>query len=115
MLDIVRANTKSVFTWVIVIGIVVGFAVNFGPGSLSKGGCTGGSVPYAARVNGTTIPASEWERQYRQLYQVVRQQAGEAFTRELADQLGLPSQAMEQVVERELVIQEARNRGLAVS
>jgi peptidyl-prolyl cis-trans isomerase D len=66
-------------------------------------------------VNGKIIPASEWERQYRQLYQLVRQQAGESFSRDLADQLGLPAQAMEQIVDRELVIQEARRRGLTVT
>ena len=72
-------------------------------------------MPYAARVNGKTIPASEWERQYRQLYQLFRQQAGDGFTRELADQLGVPAQAMEQIVDRELVVQEARRRGLVVA
>jgi peptidyl-prolyl cis-trans isomerase D len=116
MLDILRANTKSTFTWLIVIGIVVVFAINFGPGSLSKGGggCAGGSAPYAARVNGKTIPASEWDRQYRQLYSLFRQQAGDAFTRELAEQLQLPSQAMDQIVDRELVVQEAKRRGLTI-
>ena len=116
MLDILRANTKSTFTWLIVVGIVVVFAINFGPGSLSKGGggCAGGSAPYAARVNGKIIPATEWERQYRQLYTMFRQQAGDAFTRELADQLGIPAQAMDQIVDRELVVQEARRRGLTI-
>jgi len=116
MLDILRANTKSTFTWLIVGGIVVVFAINFGPGSLSKGGggCAAGSAPYAARVNGKTIPAAEWERQYRQLYSMFRQQAGDAATRELAEQLNLPAQALEQVVDRELVVQEARRRGLSV-
>jgi peptidyl-prolyl cis-trans isomerase D len=115
MLDILRANTKSAFTWLIVLGIVVVFAINFGPGSLSKGGCGAAATPYAAQVNGKSIPAAEWEQQYRQLYVLYRQQAGEAFTRELADQLGLPAQAMEQVVDRELVVQEARKRGITVS
>jgi peptidyl-prolyl cis-trans isomerase D len=116
MLDILRANTKSAFTWLIVVGIVVVFAINFGPGSLSKGGgCSGPGTTHAAVVNGRTIPASEWERQYRQLYQLVRQQAGDSFSRELADQLGLPAQAMEQIVDRELVVQEAKRRGLTVT
>lgn len=116
MLDILRANTKSAFTWLIVIGIVVVFAINFGPGSLSKGGDSlgGASSPYAATVNGKTIPASEWDRQYRQLYTLFRQQAGDAFTRELAEQLQLPSQAMDQIVDRELVVQEAKRRGLTI-
>jgi peptidyl-prolyl cis-trans isomerase D len=115
MLDVLRSNAKSAFTWIIVIGIVVVFAINFGPGSLSKGGCAGAAPPYAAKVNGKAIPASDWERQYRQLYALFRQQAGEAFSRELADQLGLPQQAMEQIVDRELVVQEAKRRGVAVT
>jgi peptidyl-prolyl cis-trans isomerase D len=115
MLDILRANTKSAFTWLIVLGIVVVFAINFGPGSLSKGGCGAAATPYAAKVNGKIVPASEWEQQYRQLFQLYRQQAGDAFTRELADQLGLPAQALEQVIDRELVVQEAKRRGLTVT
>ncbi len=115
MLDVLRSNAKSVFTWVIVGGIVVVFAINFGPGSLSKGGFRATSTPYAAKVNGKTIPATEWARQYQQLYGMYRQQAGDAFTRELADQLGLPQRAMEMVVDRELVVQEARRRGIVVS
>jgi peptidyl-prolyl cis-trans isomerase D len=116
MLDILRANTKSTFTWLIVLGIVVVFAINFGPGSLSKGGggCAGGVSPYAAKVNGKTIPTSEWTRQYRQLYTLYRQQAGDAFTPELAAQLQLPTQAMDQIVDRELVVQEAKRRGLTI-
>jgi peptidyl-prolyl cis-trans isomerase D len=115
MLDVLRSNAKSVFTWVIVGGIAVVFAINFGPGSLSKGGFRGGSAPYAAKVNGKTIPATEWARQYQQLYGMYRQQGGEAFTRELADRLGLPQQAMDMIVDRELVVQEAKRRGIVVT
>jgi peptidyl-prolyl cis-trans isomerase D len=115
MLDVLRSNAKSMFTWVIVGGIAVVFAINFGPGSLSKGGFRGASAPYAAKVNGKTIPATEWARQYQQLYGMYRQQGGEAFTQELAAQLGLPKQAMEMLVDHELVVQEAKRRGLVVT
>jgi peptidyl-prolyl cis-trans isomerase D len=116
MLDVLRSNAKSTFTWIIVIGIVVVFAINFGPGSLSRtGGGADDPALYAAKVNGTIVPVTEWERQHRQLFDLYRAQAGEAFTRELAEQLGLGRQAMEQVVDRELVVQEAKRRGVAVS
>ncbi len=115
MLDIVRANTKSFFTWLIVVGIVVVFAVNFGPGSLSRGGCGASAPPYAAKVNGKIIPVGEWDRRYRQLYAMYRQQAGDAFTRDLADQLGLPAQAMEQIVDQQLVVQEAKKRDVTIT
>lgn len=116
MLDVVRANKKSILSWVIIFGIVVVFAINFGPGSLSKGGAgCGAPPPYAARVNGKTIPAAELERQYENLVRFYQQQAGGGFTRELAVQLGLPQQAMSSLVERELAIQDARRRGVVVS
>ena len=115
MLDVLRSNAKSVFTWVIVGGIVVVFAINFGPGSLSKGSFGPASTPYAAKVNGKAILATEWARQYQRLYDMYRQQAGDAFTRELADQLGLPQQAMDLIIDRELVVQEAKRRGITVT
>src|SRR5512138_639304 len=116
MLDVLRSNAKSTFTWIIVVGIIVVFAVNFGPGSLSRRADTRpGEQTYAARVNGTTIPVAEWERQYGQLYGLYRAQMGEGFTRELADQLGLGRQAMERIVDRQLVVQEAKKRGLVVT
>ncbi len=116
MLDVVRANKKSILSWVIIFGIVVVFAINFGPGSLSKGGAgCGAPPPYAARVNGKVIPAAELERQYENLVRFYQQQAGDGFTRELAAQLGLPQQAMSALVERELAIQDARRRGVVVS
>lgn len=114
MLDVLRSNAKSTLTWFIVAGLVVIFAVNFGPGSFSRGGCGASSTHWAARVNGRTISPQEWEQQYTRLVQSYQAQAGEAFTRELAAQLGLGQQAMEQVVDRELVVQEARRRGLTI-
>ncbi len=116
MLDVLRSNAKSTFTWIIVVGIIVVFAVNFGPGSLSRRTPTQpGEQTYAAEVNGTVLPVADWERQYTQLYSLYRAQMGEAFTRELAEQLGLGRQAMERIVDRELVVQEARKRGLVVT
>ena len=40
---------------------------------------------------------------------------GQSFTRELADQLGLRNVAMNQLVDRVLVVQEAKRRGLRVT
>ncbi len=117
MLDVLRSNAKSTFTWIIVVGIIVVFAVNFGPGSLSRRSPTqdGGDATYAAKVNGTVIPVADWERQYGQLASLYRAQLGEQFNNEVAQQLGLGRQALEQVVDKTLVIQEAKKRGLVVT
>jgi peptidyl-prolyl cis-trans isomerase D len=117
MLEGLRANKGGIITWIFLGAIIIVFVISFGPGSLSKGGggCGGSGPTYAARVNGKTIPALEWERQYGQLVNVYRAQMGNAFTRELAAQLGLGEQALSQLVDRELVVQEAHRRGLVVS
>src|SRR5512133_1236671 len=117
MLEGLRANKGGIITWIFLGAIIVVFVISFGPGSFSKGGggCTGGGATYAARVNGTTIPAIEWERQYGQLFNLYRAQMGGAFTTQLASQLGLGEQALSQLVDRELVVQEAKRRGLVVS
>lgn len=116
MLDVLRSNAKSTFTWIIVIGIVVVFAINFGPGSLARReSAQPGEQTYAAKVNGEIVPVGEWEREYGQLFGLVRAQMGEQFNRELAQQLGLGKQAMEQVVDRRLVLDEAKKRGLVVT
>jgi len=119
MLDRLRANKRGIFTWIIVGGIVFIFAVNFGPGSLSRGngsGCSGGvQAGYAARVNGETIPPLEFERAYQQYFNLFQSQVGGRLPQELLQQLGLGQRALDFVVDRELVIQEARERGLRVT
>jgi peptidyl-prolyl cis-trans isomerase D len=114
MLDNLRANKGGIITYVFLFAIIIVFVVSFGPGSFDKG-CTGAQGPvWAAKVNGQIIPATDYERGYQNLLRGFQQQAGQAFTRELAEQLGLASMAMNQLVERELVIQEAKRQGLVV-
>jgi peptidyl-prolyl cis-trans isomerase D len=116
MLEGLRANKGGIITWIFLGAIIVVFVISFGPGSLNQGGgCAGAGASYAAKVNGKTIPALEWERQYSQLYDLYQSQMGGGFTRELAAQLGLAEQALSQLVDRELVIQEAKERGIVVS
>jgi peptidyl-prolyl cis-trans isomerase D len=115
MLDNLRANKGGIITYVFLFAIIIVFVVSFGPGSFDKG-CTGAQGPvWAAKVNGEVIPATDYERGYQNLLRGFQQQAGQAFTRELAEQLGLASMAMNQLVERELVVQEARRQGIVVS
>ena len=118
MLDALRSHKRGIIGWVIFGGIAVIFAINFGPGSLSKrsggAGVSGGTAQYAARVNGEVIDASDYERQLGRLLEMYRAQAGAQLTWELAAQLGLPAQALDQLVERRLVLQEAKRRGLSV-
>jgi peptidyl-prolyl cis-trans isomerase D len=115
MLDILRQNAKSALTYVLFGIIIVVFVVSFGPGSK---GCTEGratSPGWAARVNGESVNGAEFESQYAALFRTYQARAGQAFTRELAEQLGLRKMAMDQLVEKELLLQEGARLGIAVT
>ena len=115
MLDNLRANKGGLITYLFLFAIIIVFVVSFGPGSFDKG-CSGGQeAAWAARVDGQTITVPEYERAYSNLMRGFQQQAGQAFSRELAEQLGLSRIALDQVVDRALVVAEARRQGLAIS
>ncbi len=115
MLDNLRANKGGIITYVFLFAIIIVFVVSFGPGSFDKG-CSGGQAPsWAAKVGGVTVSQTEYTRTYRNLLRNFQQQAGQAFSQELAEQLGLSKIAMEQVVDHALVVAEAHKQGLAIS
>lgn len=112
MLDTLRANSRSVLTYVLFGIIIVVFVVSFGPGS--KGcGTPGATATWAAKVNGETLPPGEMEQQYGQLLKLYRQQGLGDLDALL--QTRLRQMAVDQVVQRALVEQEAKRQGIAVS
>lgn len=117
MLDTMRANRRNLLTALLFGAIIFVFVVSFGPGSQGCQGANGGpgGVAEVASVNGQSISAADFEQQYAQLYRMYQQQAGEGFTQELAEQLGLRRNALEQLVVRELILQEAKRQGLIVT
>ena len=119
MLDKLRANKGGLVTWIFLLAIIAVFVLYFGPGSFANveggSGCGAAQASYAARVTGKTILAGDLQRQLSQLRRMFQQQTGQPITREMMEQYGLASVALEQVVGRELVVQEARRRGLRVT
>ena len=112
MLDTLRANSRSVLTYVLFGIIIVVFVVSFGPGS--KGcGAGGGAATWAAKVNGKAVTPAEFDQQYGQLLRIYQQQGAGDLGGLL--QARLRQLAMEQVVQRELVEQEARRQGIVVT
>jgi peptidyl-prolyl cis-trans isomerase D len=115
MLDTMRANRRNILTALLFGIIIFVFVVSFGPGSQGCQGAQPGGSAEVASVNGESIGAEDFEQQYAQLYRMYQQQAGEGFTQELADQMGLRESALEQLVIRELILQEAERQGLVVT
>jgi peptidyl-prolyl cis-trans isomerase D len=113
MLDTLRANSRSVLTYVLFGIIIVVFVVSFGPGSKGCGSPGGRSESWAAKVNGEAVAPSEFEQQYAQLLRLYQQQV----TGEAAGllQYRLRQMAMDQIIQRQLVEQEARRHGIVVT
>ncbi len=114
MLDILRSKSRSVLTYVLFGIIIVVFIVSFGPGSQ---GCQveGLSAHSAVEIDGYVVAPADYEEAYGNLFRTYQARMGQTFTRELADQLGLRNVAMNQLVDRVLVVQEAKKRGLRVT
>lgn len=115
MLDILRQNAKSTLTYALFGIIIVVFVVSFGPGSK---GCSDARVTqasWAAQVNGKDVGGADFEQYYATVFRSYQSRTGQGFTRELAEQLGLRKVAMDQMVERELLIQEGARLGIVVS
>ncbi len=117
MLDKIRANSRSPITWVIFGAIIVVFVVAFGPGANGCAGAGVGSVAdagYAAKVNGREISTAEFNQAYANFYRQYQAQMGANFTPEMADQLRLKDTVLDGLVERELLLEAARQQGLTV-
>jgi peptidyl-prolyl cis-trans isomerase D len=115
MLDVLRASKGGLISWIFLVALILVFAF-VGPGSSawsSRGGagCAGtGGAAYAAHVNGQAVPLRDFAEQSSQAERMLAGQYGEEMARRFA-----PQMAMEQVVARELVVQDALRRGLSIS
>jgi peptidyl-prolyl cis-trans isomerase D len=105
MLEQMRKHMNWIM-WTILVLIIVTFLFF---GIYPSGGGRG----VAATVNGEEISATELNRVYRNLYETYRQIFKEQFTDTLAK--NLRSQALRELVQSRLLVQEASRIGLRVS
>ena len=115
MLGIMRKYKESIVIKVVFIVIVLSFIgtifLVWGKGDQGSGG----SLSYAAKVNGTKISLDDYQRSYYRLRGIYEQLYGRSITPELEKQMGIRKMAMETLVESELVRQAARKMGISVS
>ena len=114
MLKVFRDNLKylSWILWLVVIVFVFFIWADFGTGF---GGPNASGPNVAAYVGDDQVTVDQFERHYRNLEGMYRQVYGERFTPELARQMGLPLQALNQAVSQRILLEEARNMGLAAT
>ncbi len=115
MLDTMRRHSGSMVMYLILGAIIVVFAVSFNPGS---GSCVGGPTSYAALVDGESIPQQTYALNLgRQLemYRRNAQASGIPFDSDMIERMGLKKQVIDGLINRKLLAQEARRRGLVVT
>jgi peptidyl-prolyl cis-trans isomerase D len=85
--------------------------------SIFVGTMRGGSerADAVASVNGEVIPVERYQRRYQAYLDAYSRVYRDRFSPELAEQLGLPQQAVNDLVQEALVVQRARAEGLEVT
>jgi peptidyl-prolyl cis-trans isomerase D len=111
MLNVIRKNIKSFYP--LAIGLALVFVLLVFTDFQSLDGTQ--INPVAAKVGREDITFAEFERSYRNAENRYRDIYGDAFTADLADQLQLPVQALEALINDRLLTREAERMGLTVS
>lgn len=114
MLKVFRDNLKylSWILWLVIFVFILFVFVDFG-GTVGRGGALPPEA--AATVGDMEISYREFERSYRQAENAYRQAYGAEFTSEVASQLGLPLQVLNQLVNERILLAEAERMGLTVT
>ncbi len=113
MLKVLRDNLKylSWILWVVILVFIAFVFVDFGGG---LGAQRGGGSP-AATVGDETVSWKAFEREYRRLESQYRQAFGGQLPQQLVEQLRLPMQALDGLVDRRLLAMEADRLGIRVT
>lgn len=110
MLELFRNNVKR-FHWVLWL-IIFSFVLFFGVSWWQPGGH--GSEPWVATVNGEDVSYRQWAWRAQNAEEMARQRFGEMYE-QVKNQLNVRSSVAEQLIQRQLMIQDARRLGLSVS
>lgn len=115
MLTFVRKKQKSVLIKlafvIIILSFIIGYAMLTSPGDNGEG--APGNV--AVTVNGHEISTQDFQQVYSNIYRLYQNVYGNQFTPALEKQLGLRQQALDQVIDKTLLLEEADRMDLEVS
>lgn len=115
MLKMMRDSFQHL-KWILV-AIVATFIlfifVDWGAGGANGAAARGNG--FAARVNGETITLRDFDRALYNREQSMKQMYGGQLTQEMIDQMGLPKQVLDSLVDQQLLMQEAQRMHLSAS
>ena len=113
MLKVLRDSMKYLawILWAVIAVFVLFVFVDFGSGVPSS------MRPdrAAATVGDREVSYDEFQREYRDLDDQMRQTLGDQYSPEIAEQLRIPLQALNRVVQREILLASAEELGLTVT
>ncbi len=110
MFDFIRKYAQGWFAWAIIILVAVPFAL-WGIHQYSEGD----SSVNVAVVNGKKISDQEYQQAYQQQRNRIQTMLGKNFDPSLIDEKQLRKSVLENLIEREVIIQGALDAGLRVS
>ena len=118
MLKVMRDSFHHL-KWVllaVIVAFIFGFVfIDMGLGGGNLSGAQNENSSFAARVNGETITINDYQRALQNLEQMYAQMYGQQFTPAMAQQMGLPKQVLDSLVDQRLLGQEARRLNLNAS
>jgi len=110
MLNTIRKNAKSRVFQVPLVVIIFVFIFYFGYSSLS-----GNNSTAAAKVNGVEISFQDYNETYRRMEDFYKETLGGQVSEDILNQLGLKKRAMDMLIDRILLAQQADELGFEVS
>jgi peptidyl-prolyl cis-trans isomerase D len=103
----------------ILLAVVAAFIIGFVYVDMGLGGSQQSSAAqtrsYAARVNGDTITVAEYNRALYFAEENYRRMYGDQFTPQFEEQMGIPRQVLESMVDQRLMMQQAAKLHLTAS
>lgn len=117
MLKLMRDSFKHL-KWIL-IAVVAAFVFGFVFLDMGLGGAFGGGRaddrPYAARVNGETISITDYYREMQNYENMYRQMYGQQFSPQMMQQMGIPRQVLQALIDQRLLTQEAKRLNVTAS
>ncbi len=114
MLNIIREHADSwlvkFILWMIILAFVGTIFYSWGMGGSTAS--RGGTV---ATVNGATVSFEEYDRTFNNLINFYRQQFRNQFSDEMIEKLDLKTQALDSLIDRKLLLDEAGKQNIHVS
>ncbi len=114
MLNTIREHADSwlikFILWLIILAFVGTIFYSWG-----MGGSTGSRGGTVATVNGEPISFEDYDRTFNNLVNFYRQQFRNQFSDELIVKLDLKTQALDSLIERKLLLEQARKQNIRVS